>query len=484
LRFVAWIAAATLAAACAEGQTEKRAHTADTPALLRVIARTHGELTPRPATAADRARRAAWARSASMKVRPAPAKPAVIDSVAGHVAPPEPAAGPMRAIRIVPSIVTLRVGETATLTLEGLDSAGRRAEVTAARWRPNDAGLVTLERTGAVTAKAPGKVSIDAWVDSVRTSATVEVLPVIRGRVITIDGDVPRGLQVRFTAPGFADSAAVGEDGRFEFRPPATYPDTGELWIGSLDRRNAEFHPMVARLSARQTGPELNAVVVPTSWTIRSGRYAGVTLEVSADAALRRWRGVAPFARAAGYRGAKTRRVVGWPSQAFPLPVAFVRERPALAISTSDSAAFWQSVRAFEEQLGLAAFEPAELSALRSGRLGVEVVIDPTTPPDAMTWASWTASGDLNDARVAVRKPADLRNAALIAHEMLHALGFGHAVEWRSVMTGVASPSVTTLTAQDVAYVQLIHRLRAAQSAFNADVGFLEAAEGERRGRP
>jgi hypothetical protein len=56
-------------------------------------------------------------------------------------------------------------------------------------------------------------------------------------------------------------------------------------------------------------------------------------------------------------------------------------------------------------------------------------------------------------------------------------------MEWRSVMTRVASTGVTTLTAQDVAYVQLIYRVRAAQAAFDADIGFLEAAEGERRAR-
>jgi hypothetical protein len=45
----------------------------------------------------------------------------------------------------------------------------------------------------------------------------------------------------------------------------------------------------------------------------------------------------------------------------------------------------------------------------------------------------------------------------------------------------VSSPTVTALTAQDVAYVQLIHRVRAAQARFDAPLGFLEAAEGERQ---
>ena len=131
----------------------------------------------------------------------------------------------------------------------------------------------------------------------------------------------------------------------------------------------------------------------------------------------------------------------------------------------------------------MTAFRPADTTALGPGRVGVEVVVDPRIPPAAVTWASWSSNGDLNDARVAVRAAADFRNAALVAHEMLHALGFGHALEWRSVMTRTASASVTTLTAQDVAYVQLIHHVRAAQSLLGAELGFLEAAEGERRAR-
>jgi hypothetical protein len=389
----------------------------------------------------------------------------------------------MQTIRIAPESVTLRVGETTTLTLEALDSAGRRTHVPAARWRPDDTDIVALDRGGAVTATAPGSTTIDAWIGTVRARARVDVLPVVRGRLLTMDGEVPAGMQVRLLWAEFADSAVVGPDGRFEFRPPGAYAGTAELSIAAVDSRSRQYHPMLAHLTARETGPELRVVVVPTSWTVRSGTYAGATLDVSAEAALRRWRGTAPFARSAAYAGRRTRRVVGWAPEAFPLPVAFVRERSTSDISAADSAAFWASVRRLEEQLGMTAFRPADTMALRDGRLGVEVVIDPRIPPAAVTWASWVASGDLNDARVAVRTRADFRNTALVAHEMLHALGFGHALEWRSVMTRTASASVAALTAQDVAYVQLIHRVRAAQSAFGADLGFLEAAEGERRAR-
>jgi hypothetical protein len=342
---------------------------------------------------------------------------------------------------------------------------------------------VQLDRSGNVTATSPGVATIDAWVGTARASARVEVLPVVRGRLLTLDGEPAGGMQVRFAATGFVDSVVVGADGHFEFRPPERFADTAELSIRSADPQGSAFHPMVARLTARQTGPELRAVLVPTTWTIRSGTYAGVSVDVSAEAALRRWRGTPPFARAAAPEGRRTRRVVGWPPEAFPVPVAFVRERGTSPVSPADSVAFWASVRRFERHLGMTAFRPADTSAIGVGRPAVEVVVDPRTAPAAITWASWGSSGDLHEARVAVRTPADFRNEPLIAHEMLHALGFGHAAEWRSVMTRTASPGVTTLTAQDVAYVQLIHRVRAAQSAFGAEVGLLEAAEGERRRR-
>ena len=471
------------AASCRDSAAESAASRADTPALLRVIARSRADLVPRPATEADRRRRAEWGKFAARKRRPIAAdRASAVDSSAGQVAAPPPLAGPVHTIRILPENVTLRVGETATLGLEALDTAGRLTQTAAAGWRPDDTDIVALDRSGAVTATAPGSTTIEAWVGTARARARIDVLPVVRGRVLTVDGHVPAGMHVRFVSGAFADSTAVGPDGWFEFRPPTTYADTAELSIRAGDPRSAVYHPMIARLTARETGRELRAVVVPTTWTIRAGTFAGATLRVSAEAALRRWRGVAPFARSAAHQGRRTRRVVGWPTDAFPLPVAFVRDRATAGISAADSAAFWASVRGLEAQLGMYAFRPADTTALREG-LGVEVVIDPRIPPAAVTWASWGPSGDLNDARVAVRTSGDFRNSALIAHEMLHALGFGHALEWRSVMTRTASSAVTSLTAEDVAYVQLIHRVRSAQSAFGADLGFLEAAEGERRAR-
>jgi hypothetical protein len=455
---------------------------ADTPALLRVIARSHRELVPPPATAEDRRRRAEWGRNA-IRTRPLP-RPKAADSADAAIvqagADTAPPAGPMHTIRIVPDAVALRVGEATTLALEALDSAGRRTHVPVARWQPADPGIVSLDRAGLVTGTAPGSTTIDAWIDSVRARARVDVLPVVRGRLLTIDGEVPAGMQVRLVTRDFADSMLVGPDGRFEFRP-SFFADTGELSIRAHDARSTRYHPMVARLAARETGPELNAIVVPTSWSIPSGTHAGVTLGVSADAALRRWRGTAPFARGSAHQGRRTRRVVGWAPHAFPLPVVFVRERSTTRVSAADSVAFWESVRALETQLGMTLFQAAETTAIGNGRVGVEVVVDPRTPPAAITWASWVPSGDLNDARVAVRSLADLRNTALIAHEMIHALGFGHALEWRSVMTRTASGGVKALTVEDVAYVQLILRVRAAQATFGAELGFLEAAEGERR---
>lgn len=466
---------------CAEGRNRP---TGDTSALLRVISRSRSDFAPLPRS--DRRANAISRLDVRRAPRTDPAAGLAVrhdgsfaDSTTGGPYPP----GPPHAIRIIPAHAELRVGETTLLAIEAVDSAGRRTSGGVIQWRPSDADLVLLQTSGQITGRAPGSVRIEAWTGAVRATATVEVLPVIRGAVLDLDGLPQRGIAVRLAAAGLVDSAETGDDGRFQFLPEGALPEDVEIVIDAGRRHGGTYHPMVARLASRETGPDLRAVLVPTSWTVASGSYAGSRLPVSADAALRRWRGAAPFARGAGYRGRPTTRVVGWSPDVMPIPVAFARASGTMPVSAADSIGFWEAVRQFETQLGLAAFRPADSSAIGPGSPGIDVVVDPRVPPAAVTWASWGSSGDLNDARVAVRSAGDLRDPQLIAHEMLHALGFGHAVEWRSMMTKVASPSVRTLTVQDVAYAQLIYRIRTAQTRLGARIGFLEAAEGERRQR-
>src|SRR6476620_9915424 len=79
---------------------------------------------------------------------------------------------------------------------------------------------------------------------------------------------------------------------------------------------------------------------------------------------------------------------------------------------------------------------------------------------DGMTLVTWSTPGGIYDARVFVRSTSTLHSSRVVAHEMMHALGFGHTSAWSSIMnSGAASPA--RLTAQDVAYAQFALELRA-----------------------
>ena len=79
---------------------------------------------------------------------------------------------------------------------------------------------------------------------------------------------------------------------------------------------------------------------------------------------------------------------------------------------------------------------------------------------DGMTLVTWSTSGGVYDARVYFRSPATLHNPRVVAHEMMHSLGFGHTTAWGSIMNpGPRAP--LSLTREDVAYAQYAFDSRA-----------------------
>ena len=117
-------------------------------------------------------------------------------------------------------------------------------------------------------------------------------------------------------------------------------------------------------------------------------------------------------------------------------------------------------LRQMESDIGMRLFEPAVLA---DGADPDDVIIVETRAmarEDGLTMVTWSASGSLYDARVYLRSSATLRNPHIVAHEMMHALGFGHTSAWGSVMnSGASAPS--RLTLHDVAYAQLAMESRA-----------------------
>jgi len=134
-----------------------------------------------------------------------------------------------------------------------------------------------------------------------------------------------------------------------------------------------------------------------------------------------------------------------------------------------------------EADMGMRLFEPAVLSADSDPDDIIVVDTKNMANDDGMTLVTWSTPGGIYDARVFLRSTSTMHNAHVVAHEMMHALGFGHTSAWSSIMNSGGSQS--RLTAQDVAYAQFALELRAGNDREDMWERLALANERETQGR-
>ena len=198
-----------------------------------------------------------------------------------------------------------------------------------------------------------------------------------------------------------------------------------------------------------------DVIAIPARWRIAAGTYQGTEVPIDATAAVGRSREAAFWRRVqvAG-RGAT---ILGWPPDAFPLRIAFDRARSAERIAAPDSAAFWATAEQLERDLGADLFAPATFERTRpEGTISIEIG---SQYAEGHTFIVWNQQGDAYDGVVTLRHASTTQNDAVVTHELLHLLGFGHTGEWPTVMHPVTG-STRRATSQDVAYAQLALWLR------------------------
>ena len=298
----------------------------------------------------------------------------------------------------------------------------------------------------------------------------------VRGRVLPADGSDARGVRVFARAGAFADSAEVDSFGRFSLPLPEPLADSVELAVDAADPAARAFHPARVRLGRADAAKEQEVVLLPLRWTIRAGRYAGEAVEVSPERAFRTaCERCSAFYRRAAARADPVRTLVqSWPEERFPLRVAFDREWSGVNVTRRDSLVFWSEARELEEAFGTGMFRPvAYWETLPVGDQEAHDVVLVWFDPE-MHGASGLGSaisvgeeieyGDVRLGRQALSAGASMRG--LVAHELMHTLGFGHTCAWRSVLADVRRcPELRadTATPEDVAYVQMAARVRALQ---------------------
>jgi hypothetical protein len=315
---------------------------------------------------------------------------------------------------------------------------------------------------------------------------------VVAGEVISADGGPVEGLQVRIAARALLDSVSVDASGQFGYTLPDHFAgETLELLIDARRGQERRYHPALIRLDRRDRHRPQGVILIPQRWTLASGRYAGTAVEISLERAF-----LPTCARCASFfrhhtaaSGTGAAYVPTWSEHSFPLRVAFDRARSDQLVTARDSLVFWNVARELEEVFGRPLFRAAAYEETRP--------VDDEGPNDVVL--VWIVSSLRNPGRGSVgyygpeiiTGMLSLRSTALLAdrdgpslviHELLHALGFGHTCGWRSVLAdttrcpGQRSPLPTP---EDVAYIELAHRVSELARESGARWGMYAALAGE-----
>jgi hypothetical protein len=320
---------------------------------------------------------------------------------------------------------------------------------------------------------------------------------VVRGRVISPDTLARPEMRafVRWRAAGDTlprvDSAAVDSTGRFEVPVAAAGGDSIELAVDAADVAARTHHPALVRFRADSARREQVIILVPRRWRIPAGSYAGQEVDISpVRARTTMCRGCGSFwLQVYGVNGPVWFQ--SWRSSSFPLRMAFDREYSMPRGAAPDSSTFWRITQDFEEAFGQDLFRPARYADVqpqdddRDPNDVVLVMVDRDVRAAALTTVL-SRAGVLEFGTMSLQRAGPLTNGPgwqLVGHELLHALGTGHTCEWKSVAADVLlCPEMRTErpTADDVAYVQVLYRVRNVQRATGARWGLDAALEGER----
>lgn len=364
---------------------------------------------------------------------------------------------PVADIRVLMPSQRIWSGETAVAGATLTDDRGTELPGGRVSWATTDTAVLQVSAADSARALVRGALAgaadLVAWIGDARGRVRVVVRPVLAGAILTLDGSAPE-VHLEITVDGRSAMIPV-ERGTFTERVAVS--DEPEVDVRVTSPGDPRFHAVHVRVATGRDLQRLRLVLVPTSWRIEEGSYAGREIAIDARAAMRRVAGRAPFWRAAPVSGRGLKRILGWRESHLPIRIAFGHAQTGQRISAEDSTAFWRIARQMERDLGGSFFAPATVTE-ESDQGVVPVRIDAHSA-EGHTFISWTQTGDASEGELRFRAASTLRDPHVVTHELLHLLGFGHSTSWPSV-SAPSGDREGRLTPEDVAYAQLALRLR------------------------
>ena len=350
----------------------------------------------------------------------------------------------------------------------------------------------------------------------------VDVLPVIEGTVFPLGPragaderaeyaiEPSEGIRVIARAEGTAamlarassmrsepamstESVPVDRDGHFVLRTELIRSETLEVCILA---ENDDYYSACVKgdvLDQAMSEDALAVILVPRRYLIPTGVRAGTDVEIDLEAALDRGEG--SFTWSSFYWTTWRNEVRSIPRENRPLVAAIDRDNPdhdGQMITAQDSINLWESLRTFEEYVGLGElFTPGTADQL-GDRTGVKIISDSTRSPYARS--HFDSNDNITGGRISVKWVYQLESTETLGttmHEALHVIGAGHTCYWESLMLEgplrcppdseyPGSRSVYLPSAKDVAHIQILYLSREAQADLNAPFGIM-ATEAARR---
>jgi hypothetical protein len=393
----------------------------------------------------------------------------VIAEVAGVGRITFPVTVAARMVRHAPTAIIIWAGEDVTVSAALRDSSGNVLTGGNIAWASSDTSTARVSAAGTsapVTALAAGSAEIFSFAETgkVRGATRVTVRPVVRGRIVTLDGSTTPDLNVELESGDIRETIPAVRGiftARIPFHPGADV-------VVRIPQPSPGYHVAAVRVGTQRELQSLAIALVPTRFTIDAGTYEGQAVAIDAAVAMRPGSRGAPFWRVVPLSGTTPRKLLGWREAEYPLRVAFNRPASRGSIDAQDSVAFWNIADVMERDLGRDLFTPADLSDSARGTI-VRVELRPQSS-EGHTFVAWEQAGDAHEGVVILREQATLRDAHVVTHELVHLLGFGHASVWSSV-SQAEGVTARRLSMEDVAYIQLAMRLRSLQERTGARPG-------------
>jgi len=403
------------------------------------------------------------------------------DPGTGPSPPPSPPPPPAPTAPVVTVSVTPNAVERASGNASVINWSATNAQSCSSFWGENvgTSGSYSLIPTAPIS----GTITCTGEGGSKSAPISISIVepPHLRLGLVSTDGQNISGLYARLKSGSWDSTIALSgaslDVPLYESIRSRFAGDSIDVTIDRQGNGLRTFFPLVGRIGKTMalTGQNLSVVLIPSVWNISCGTHSGNQVAVSLHKAHLPLNEVYT-----GFFGTT------WFWERFPRFVALDRPESNAPISAQDSTGMWNQIAQMESALCIDLYKPGTLEDVATDG-GTRIRIDVNFPETVSANAGF-GKKNLTDPYlywgVATFKNTDMLSRAIVKHELIHTLGFGHSCQWPTVMYSFCpNPNEINrgeITAEDVAYIRLFYAVRKLEVDRSSILGLSASLRGER----